>query len=100
MAQNRTRGKVMLQTDRFHGTPALWKQGTSENRCGNDMPHFGKVILKVTFYCDFKQKSCRLVRICFMRIPFMQLVLVALGEVDFGGLVYNHFNCHGVETET
>ena len=26
--------------------------------------------------------------------------LVALGEVDFGGLVYNHFNRHGVETET
>ena len=26
--------------------------------------------------------------------------LVVLGEVDFGGLVYNHFNRHGVETET
>ena len=26
--------------------------------------------------------------------------LVALGEVDFAGLVYNHFNRHGVETET
>lgn len=26
--------------------------------------------------------------------------LVALGDVDFGGLVYNHFNRHGVETET
>jgi len=26
--------------------------------------------------------------------------LVALGDVDFGGLVYNHFNRHGVDTET
>ena len=26
--------------------------------------------------------------------------LVALGEVDFAGIVHNHFNRHGVETET
>lgn len=26
--------------------------------------------------------------------------VAALGDVDFGGLVYNHFNRHGVETET
>ncbi len=26
--------------------------------------------------------------------------LIALGDVDFGGLVYNHFNRHGVETDT
>jgi hypothetical protein len=26
--------------------------------------------------------------------------LVALGQVDFAGIVYNHFNRHGVETET
>jgi hypothetical protein len=28
------------------------------------------------------------------------VALVALGQVDFAGIVYNHFNRHGVETET
>jgi hypothetical protein len=32
----------------FPGTFRFWKQTTSEGRRGNDMPHFGKVILKVT----------------------------------------------------